>query len=349
MISGPAPEQEVQPSVRYLIIGAGAIGGTIGALLHESGREVVLVARGAHLEALRSTGLRFTTPRGLSVLDIPAIGGPAEIELQPDDVLMLCVKSQDTAAVLERWANRPVAGGGLAGDRLPVVCVQNGVENERVALRRFAQVYAMTVMLPASHLEPGSVTAISDPVVGALVFGRYPEGVDPVAERIAAELADSRLIASVVARPQRWKYAKLLRNLANAIEAVGGSIKDDEAAARLRTMAIDEAVAVLAAAGIDHAGAAEQAVHLDQLVWNDVPGAPRHGGSSWQSLARGTGSIETAYLNGEIVLLGRLHQVETPVNALLQRLAESAAANGTAPGSIAPAEILERLVSASAE
>ena len=47
----------------------------------------------------------------------------------------------------------------------------------------------------------------------------------------------------------------------------------------------------------------------------------RPGASSWQSLARGTGSIEADYLNGEIVLLGRLHGVATPVNAALQRLA----------------------------
>ena len=57
------------------------------------------------------------------------------------------------------------------------------------------------------------------------------------------------------------------------------------------------------------------------------------GGSSWQSLARGTGSIEAEFLNGEIVLLGALHGVPTPVNALLQRLALQAAVEGAGPGS----------------
>ncbi len=57
------------------------------------------------------------------------------------------------------------------------------------------------------------------------------------------------------------------------------------------------------------------------------------GGSSWQSLVRGTGSIEAEFLNGEIVLLGALHGVATPVNALLQRLAVEAAASGSPPGS----------------
>ena len=57
------------------------------------------------------------------------------------------------------------------------------------------------------------------------------------------------------------------------------------------------------------------------------------GGSSWQSLARGAGSIEADSLNGEVALEGALHGVPTPVNALLQRLATRAAAEGAAPGS----------------
>ena len=62
-----------------------------------------------------------------------------------------------------------------------------------------------------------------------------------------------------------------------------------------------------------------------------LPGQERSGGSTWQSLARGAGSIESDYLNGEIVLLGRLHGVPTPVNAVLQRRARQAVAAGSAP------------------
>jgi 2-dehydropantoate 2-reductase len=65
----------------------------------------------------------------------------------------------------------------------------------------------------------------------------------------------------------------------------------------------------------------------------------RGGGSSWQSLARGTGSIETDFLNGEIVMLGRLHGVPTPANAAMQRIANRLARDGTLPGTMAVAEI----------
>jgi 2-dehydropantoate 2-reductase len=51
-----------------------------------------------------------------------------------------------------------------------------------------------------------------------------------------------------------------------------------------------------------------------------IEGAPRLGGSTWQSLIRETGSVEVDYLNGEIALLGRLHDIPTPINDLLQRL-----------------------------
>jgi 2-dehydropantoate 2-reductase len=70
-----------------------------------------------------------------------------------------------------------------------------------------------------------------------------------------------------------------------------------------------------------------------------VAGASRAGGSSTQSLARGTGSIETDYLNGEIVLLGRLHGVPVPANAWLAALSARLVRDGLPPGAVTPAEV----------
>ena len=101
---------------------------------------------------------------------------------------------------------------------------------------------------------------------------------------------------------------------------------------------------MLAAAGIDNVSAEEdRARRGDLLRMRPVEGRRREGGSSWQSLARGTGTIEADYLNGEIVLLGRLHGVPTPANALLQRLANQGAAEGRPPGFLTPEDILARL------
>ena len=329
--------------MRYIVIGAGAIGGTIGGRLSEAGHEVVLVARGPHLDALRARGLRLTTPNGPSTLRIPAIGRPGELELRDGDVLILAVKTQDAEAVLAEWAWQPVRGGprgdSVAAESLPVVCAQNGVASERFALRRFRQVYGMCVWLPATHLEPGTVEAHGAPLTGLLHIGRYPYGTDANAARIGADLAGSRFLAPVTAEVMRWKHGKLLSNVGNAIEALCGHGAADAAVLSQRVQA--EGTAVLDAAGIAHASEEESAqVRGDRVRVLPVNGSPRAGGSSWQSLTRGTGSIEADFLNGEIVLLGRERGMPTPVNEVLQRLANQAARERRPPGSLTPGEVM---------
>jgi 2-dehydropantoate 2-reductase len=326
--------------MRYLVIGAGAVGGTVGGRLAQSGHDVVLVARGAHLAALQANGLRLVTPSGVVTQAIPAVAGPTALgELRSDDVLVLTVKSQDTAEALKEWSAAPVAGGGCAGDRLPLVCAQNGVDNERMASRLFETVYGLCVWLPASHLEPGVVVSHTSPLSGILMLGRYPGGVDPTVTRIGADLSNSVFDAPVVADVMRWKYGKLLKNLANALDALLGDTGTQfgTAVTELRRASQAEGAAVLAAAGIPYNTDEERrGVQGDRMQFRDIPGAPRGGGSTWQSLTRGASSVEADYLNGEIALLGRLHGVPTPVNVLLQRLVSAAAREGRAPGELPP-------------
>ncbi|WP_061299542.1 ketopantoate reductase family protein [Herbidospora cretacea] len=317
--------------MRYIIIGAGGIGGTIGARLFRSGHDVVVSARGSHLAALRSTGLRFVTPNGSETLPIPAVGGPADLELREGDVLIVATKTQDTTAALEAWA--PHADG------LPVVCAQNAVENERLALRLFSDVYGMLVWMPALHLEPGTIVAYGTPKSGMLPLGRYPQGVDKLAETIAADLDRSGFASWADPAIMRWKYGKLLGNLGNAVEALAGP---GPAGRDLARRAREEGLAALTAAGVDVTTPAEERDRRGDLVEHgEIAGVPRPGGSSWQSLAKGSGTIEADYLNGEIVLLGRLHGVPTPVNAVLQREANRAARERRAPGSIDAAALTE--------
>jgi 2-dehydropantoate 2-reductase len=328
--------------VRYIIIGAGAVGGTIGGCLFQGGHDVVLVARGAHLDALRARGLRLASPAGTSQLGIPAVGGPDELDLRDGDVLILSVKGQDTATVLAEWAWQPAGAGTVAAQTVPIVCAQNGVANERLALRYFRRVYGMCVWLPATHLEPGTVVSSGTPLAGMLPVGRYPSGVDATVEQIGADLANSRFLAPVSDDVMRWKYGKLLGNLGNSIEALcGPEARQGGDAGELRDRIRAEAFAVFGVAGIGYVPQDEvMAARNNQVQITEVNGSSRAGGSSWQSLSRGTGTIEADFLNGEIVLLGREHGVPTPLNALLQRLANQAARDRTAPGSTPLAEIL---------
>ncbi|WP_330261527.1 ketopantoate reductase family protein [Streptomyces sp. NBC_00539] len=322
--------------MRYIIIGAGAIGATIGGRLAEASLDVVLVARGAHAQALAADGLRLTTAGGERVHRLPVVTGPAELgELRPDDVLLLTVKTQDAIAALDAWGDAEVAGGGTAAQRLPVLCLQNGVESERLALRRFARVYGVCVWLPATFLEPGAVSALCAPLTGILHLGRAAGGSDARARAIAADLEKAGFGAPVVEDVMRWKYAKLLGNLGNAIQATTGP-EPDPAKAALLLRAIREGKAVFAAAGIGYASDAEQSAARDGKV--EQPAGVR-GGSSWQSLARGTGSVEADYLNGEICLLGRLHGVATPVNETLRHAANIFAREGLPPGAMAALDL----------
>ncbi|MEU6713668.1 2-dehydropantoate 2-reductase [Nonomuraea sp. NPDC046802] len=311
--------------MRYIVIGAGAVGGTIGARLHQGGHEVVLVARGAHYEALKRDGLRLITPESSETLDIPAADGP--VPTRDDDVLVLATKSQDTIAALAPWPSD-----------LPVVCAQNGVDNERTVLRRFERVYGMCVWLPAQHLEPGVVAAHGHPYSGMLHVGRYPQGVDELAQRIADDLGKRGLVGRATPDVMRWKHGKLLGNLGNAVEALlGRGAGTAEIAERARA----EARTVLDTAGIAYSTTEEELARRGHNVdIRPIDGVTRGGGSSWQSLARGSGSIEADYLNGEIVLLGRLHGVPTPVNEVLRREANRAAVGRRPPGSMSADELL---------
>jgi len=161
-----------------------------------------------------------------------------------------------------------------------------------------------------------------------------------MAARIGADLTESRFLAPVCADVMRWKYGKLLANLSNAVEAVCGHGASD-IAADLRRRATAEGTTVLDAAGIAYASEEESAeIRGDRVRIHPVNGSPRGGGSSWQSLTRGTGSIEADFLNGEIALLGRMHGVPAPVNEVLQRLANQAARERRAPESTTPGEVM---------
>ncbi|MEE8385586.1 MAG: 2-dehydropantoate 2-reductase N-terminal domain-containing protein, partial [Dehalococcoidia bacterium] len=183
--------------MRYVIYGAGAIGGSIGARLHQKGHDVVLICRGKHLEAIQRDGLTFRTPGETVQLPIPAAGHPSEIEFGDDDAVLLTMKSQDTATALDDLR-------AAAGD-VPVICTQNGVANERMALRLFTRVYAMLVFLPATLLEPGEVLMHATSVGGVLDAGCYPEGVDSLIERVTADLTGSGFSARPDPQVMRFK------------------------------------------------------------------------------------------------------------------------------------------------
>ena len=317
--------------MRFVIYGAGGIGGTIGARLFIAGYEVVLIARGEHGSVMREDGMHFVTPTINTHLQIQTVGHPSEIDFRTDDVVVMCMKSQHTESALRDLSE-------ASSDDTPVIMCQNGVANERMAVRRFERVYGMVVLLPAEHLEPGEVVNFAEANAGCLDVGCYPTGIDPTIEKIAAAIAHSGFNCIADSRIMRQKYSKLLMNLNNGVQAATG-----EGSRELSTMLRNEALACYEAAGIECSTAEESRERRLGINGGQIEGYNRHGGSSMQSVLRKTGNVEADYMNGEIALLGRLHGVPTPANRVVQRVANDVARNKKDVGSVTLVQLMEMI------
>lgn len=322
--------------MRIVVFGVGAVGGVIGGRLHQHadrhGHDVVCIARGAQYDAMEARGLRVLSPDGEVTVRVPVVRDPREITWTGGEVVILAMKTQDTAAALASLQ----AAAGRAAPSLAIACAQNGVESERLALRQFDDVYGICVLLPSTMLIPGEVVTNMTPLSGVLDIGRFPSGTDERAESIAAALRHSGFGSEANPAIMRRKYAKLLFNLDNAISAACGR---EARGSDLYRRARAEGVACLEAAGIDWETHEEEQARRQGTTVRQVEGQTQTGGSTWQSLARGTGSTEVDYLNGEIVLLGRLHGVPTPINAGLCRILRDLASRRGGPAAMTLPEL----------
>ncbi|MFC5175916.1 ketopantoate reductase family protein [Nocardioides taihuensis] len=318
---------------RYVVLGAGAVGGVVGARLELAGFDVSLVARGEHLARLRADGLTLETPVGTEVLEVHVAARPGDLAWAGSTVVLLAVKSQQTAAALDDLAAH-------APPETPVVCLQNGVANEAAVLRRFENTYGICVMLPSGHLAPGRVVQRCHPVPGILDVGRYPGGVDDTCEQVSEDLRRAGFAS--VPRPDimAWKHRKLLMNLGNAVQA---TFAPGDATDRLLELVRDEGEAVLAAAGIPVVSVEQDRERRGDLLQSGERHPDIRGGSTWQSVARGTGDVETDYLTGEVVLLGRLNGVPTPANVAVQEATRRLVAARGPVASLDAAEVLATL------
>lgn len=310
---------------RFIIYGAGAIGGTVGGHLALSGHDVALLARGAHAAAMKEHGLRFVTPAGVHTLRLPIFTHPREAALQPDDCVFLCMKGQHSEDALRDLKT--------AIDDIPVFCFQNGVRNEEIARRYFARVYGVMVRVGGGHLKPGEVIGMREPP-GWLIIGCSPRGLDGTAEAAAAALSKATFAVKVSDDVMPYKWGKLMSNLANAISAAtDGHDPEGRIARAVRA----EAAGLLSEAG-------QRWITWDEVQREYAPFAeperasirgPMHG-STWQSLTRAQGSVEVEFLNGEIVRLAQRLGKEAPINAALARVVDEMARRRQAPGAYTP-------------
>jgi len=310
--------------MRIVVFGVGAIGGVIAGALADAGHEVAGIARGSQLSAVRDHGLKLYSHNRHITAHIDCVVHPSALKPRPDDILFLCTKSQDTAAAL-------IALREAGYRNQPVFCAQNGVANERMALRAFPHVHGVTVMMPASCLTPGEVTIYSQPRFGIFELGRFPHGIDSDDERMAAILDSANIAGFALEHVMDSKYGKLRMNLSNILEALLGVGANFGNFPKLLREEADDALAAARIRWVDVGRNDPRRAAM--LNMTEVAGRPRVGCSTTQSLRKSSGSVETDYLNGEISQIGRMHGVPTPLNNFVVSVAQKVARDREQAGS----------------
>ncbi len=320
---------ESNKSIRTIIYGAGAVGGVVGSHLALAGKEVILIGRPDHMNAIREHGLRFVTPTDTHTLRLPAVTEPGQIDFRPEDVVLLCVKSQNTDEALRDLHT-------AVGD-IPIFCFQNGVRNEEIAIRHFPRVYGVAVSMGGVFVNNGEVITRVDPP-GQFIMGVYPVGTDDLVSAVATNLRDAGFYVLVTSDVMPYKWGKLITNLSNAIGAITNMREGDNN--RILRAAQQEAREILSKAGIRWISAEELA-----LQWPETTAQPRSRldieaqWSTWQSLARQQGTVETDFLNGEIVQLAERLGTQASINERLLRIVQQMATNRELPGKYTSAEL----------
>ena len=315
--------------MRVIIYGAGAIGGALGGHLSLAGTDVVFIGRAGHVRCINENGLRFITPSGTHILKVRAVTSPDRIEFSHEDLVFLCVKSQDTADAMNDLHS--------AARDVPVFCFQNGIRNEETTSGYFPRVYGVMVRIGGEYIRDGEITVRRDPP-GWVVLGRYPEGLDDLAERAAEMLTRAGFHVLLSPHVMRYKWGKLMTNLGNAVDAITNSYWND--LRPIMQAAQEEARGILSRAGITWIS--QEQLGTEWPVLNEKPRksiSTESQSSTWQSLARKQGSVETEYLNGEIVRLAHQYGMEAPVNAALVEITREMAEKHEPPGKYTPAEL----------
>jgi 2-dehydropantoate 2-reductase len=289
------------------IIGAGGVGGYYGARIAAGGRaEVHFLARGPHLAAMRTHGLRVLSPLGDVHLPAPhATDDPAAIG--PCDAVLICTKL---------WALEPAldAAEAMVGPRTVVASMQNGVDGEPAVLARFGPERAAggVVWIPAEIAEPGVVRQ-NNPMTRFIV-GALDRRPDPRLQALhhAADLPEVKAELSPDVEVDIWRKFTMLACHSGATTAlrvpIGAVLEQDRP--RFEA-AVAEAVAV------GRAVCPRLDADLEARTMRAVGAMPYQMKSSMlQDLERG-GRIELNWLSGAIVRLGKAHGIPTPVHAAL--------------------------------
>ena len=329
--------------MRFIVYGAGAIGGVLGAKLHLAGHEVALIDLPDHVQAISEKGLLLRTSEGETRVSVPAFVRLADAPLEGVDAVFLATKSWDTAEAAHEFRAHLRPG-------TPVVCCQNGARNEAIVAHQWPTVYGGFVLFSGTLLGAGDVAWT---VEGQLGIGRYPSGLDATAERIAEAVDAAVLPTRAMADVMGGKWRKVFANLNNATLAVLGlNVKVAQGDPEVRALMADvldegwRALGPILPPLEDTLGlppVPEDAAKLRSPDFEAPPLEPtpelRHRASTVQDMDRRHGRCEARWFNGEVVAAAILTQVPVPLNQTLLELVEARARERAGPGDYSVADL----------
>jgi 2-dehydropantoate 2-reductase len=297
--------------VKIAVVGAGGVGGTFGAALAKAGADVWFLARGAHLAAMRTEGLRIISARGdIHLTPTQATDDPAAIGHA--DIVLFCVKLWDVESAGAHI--RPLIGPNTA-----VIPLQNGIDasDRLIPILGSAAVMGGVAQVSAAIEGPGVVRQTG--TFMRLVFGELSGKPGARGEAFLAMCRAAGFDAkhSDSIRTDLWmKFIILATN--SAITAATrqplGKLRADPEITALFEAATHEVVAVGKAAGVPLPDDAAQA-NLEFLA----AAPPAMMASMAHDLIRGN-RIELPWLSGKVVSMGRELGVPTPVHAVLHAI-----------------------------
>jgi 2-dehydropantoate 2-reductase len=291
--------------MRMAVIGAGGTGGYFGGLLARAGEDVTFMARGAHLEALRTRGFTLESRlAGTFTVPVQATDDPSEVG--PVDLILFCVKTYDTDAAAE--SIRPL----IRPDTM-LLSLQNGIDNEERIARVAGHTSAIGAVAYVSSAikAPGVVAQTSGP--GKIIFGELSGGESARTERLRDVLQRAEITAEVhpdirVVLWQKFLFISAFSGVTTVTRLPIGTILADSVTHTLFRGTVEEAEAVARASRIDL-----PADCVEQALATAAAAEPWARGSLYHDLAGGR-RLELEGLNGEVVRRGREHGIETPLN-----------------------------------
>ena len=293
--------------MRIAIVGAGGVGGYFGGRLAAAGADVTFLARGAHLEALRTRGLRIVSPKGdVHLPRVTAESQPAAIG--PVDVVFFAVKLYDTDGALPLLP--PLVGPGTQ-----VIGFQNGVETVATLARAVGAAHTAggVSYVSAVIAEPG---VIRHTAMDHLIFGKPDGSRSPQLEALleACRPAGFQSTLSTDITVDIWtKFVRLsvFSGMTGVTRAPIGAIVNDPELLEMLKAAARETLAVAHAKGIAVASTIDDDV---AAAYKALP--PQAKASMLEDLERGR-RIELPWLSGAVARLGREVGVPTPIHTFI--------------------------------